>query len=238
MKLLVTGSSRGLGKAFVDYYQNKGAEAIYGLGRSELESPAYHYLTVDISDFDALQSGLGRLLLGVEHLDLVVLNAGILGRITDTSRCAMESLKKQMDVNMWANKVILDFLIEHRIAVKQVIAISSGASLSGSLGWNGYSLSKAALNMLVKLYAAEMPHTHLVALAPGLVETSMLDSIIYGDHDTKRYDSVERLRQSQHNGLVQTPQETVERIVSSLDDLRNEPSGAYVDIRNFEPGTV
>ena len=44
-------------------------------------------------------------------------------------------------------------------------------------GWNGYALSKAALNMMMKLYAAERPGTDFSALAPGLVDTAMQEAM-------------------------------------------------------------
>lgn len=232
MNVCITGSSRGLGKAFVQNYLSKGAK-VYGLGRSEVLDKRYRYTQVDIADFNALQKGLENLLEGVCELELLVLNAGILGRIQDISLCAMDQLKTEMDVNMWANKIILDFIIDKKIKVKQVIAISSGASVNGSLGWNGYSLSKAALNMLIKLYAAEMRDTHLSAIAPGLVKTEMIDSILLGDHDVERYASVQSLRESEKMGLVLSAEQTVEKISSLLGRLLQEESGSFIDIRSM-----
>lgn len=232
MNVCITGSSRGLGAAFVQKYLDEGAK-VYGLSSSEVTDKRYRYAQVDIADFDALKKGLEGLLCGVKSLDLLVLNAGILGRIQDISLCTMDQLKKEMDVNMWANKVILDFLIDKKIDVKQVIAISSGASVNGSLGWNGYSLSKAALNMLIKLYAAEMRQTHLSAIAPGLVKTEMIDSILLGDHDVKRYASVQSLRDSEKAGLILTAEQTAEKISSLLPRLLQEESGSYIDIRTM-----
>lgn len=232
MNVCITGSSRGLGKAFVQNYLSKGAK-VYGLGRSEVLDKRYRYTQVDIADFNALQKGLENLLEGVCELELLVLNAGILGRIQDVSLCAMDQLKKEMDVNMWANKIILDFIIDKKIKVKQVIAISSGASVNGSLGWNGYSLSKAALNMLIKLYAAEMRDTHLSAIAPGLVKTEMIDSILLGDHDVERYASVQSLRESEKMGLVLSAEQTVEKISMLLGRLLQEESGSFIDIRSM-----
>lgn len=232
MNVYITGSSRGLGKALAEKCLEQGAK-VYGLGRSEVTDKRYRYTRVDIADFDALKNGLESLLEGIENLDLLILNAGILGRIQDVSLCTMDQLKKEMDVNMWANKIILDFIISKKINVKQVIAISSGASVNGSLGWNGYSLSKAALNMLIKLYAAEMRDTHLSAIAPGLVKTEMIDSILLGDHDVKRYTSVQSLRDSEKMGLVLTAEQTAAKIVSLLPRLLYEESGSFIDIRTM-----
>lgn len=234
MKVFVTGTSSGLGYALAKHFVKSGAD-VYGLSRREPDNAEdYRFIACDLGDFAALETTLPMLLEGVATLDLVVLNAGTLGRIQDMSRCGMDELKAQMDVNLWANKVIIDFLLYGKIAVKQLIAVSSGASQSGSLGWNGYSLSKAALNMMMKLYANEMPETHLCALAPGLIDSPMLGSILYGDHDTARYTTVERLRQSQEEGLVLTPSECAALIDAKRGALLRFPSGEYVDIRNLD----
>ena len=232
MNVFITGSSRGLGEAFVNHYLKDGAK-VYGLGRSEQARSDYRYKQVDISDAKTLDKELLSLFEGVQNVDLIILNAGILGRIQDTSVCSMDELKRQMDINMWANKSILDFFIKNTIKVKQVIAISSGASVNGSLGWNGYSLSKAALNMLVKLYAAEMKTTHLTSLAPGLVKTDMLAGILQGDHDTQRYCSVQSLRDSEKKGLVYSPEIIAEKISKILPELLSKESGSFIDIRDL-----
>ena len=222
-----------MGEAFVNFYLKKKAK-VYGLGRSEIDREDYHYKSVDISDEKALETTLDDLFKELRKLDLIVLNAGVLGRIQDTSKCDLSQLKKEMDINMWANKTILDYCIKNKKEVKQVIAISSGASINGSLGWNGYSLSKAALNMLIKLYAAEMKETHLTSLAPGLVKTDMLDSILDGDHDTQRYTSVQSLRDSEDQGLVFSPEYIVEKIIELNPILLKYNSGSFLDIRELQ----
>lgn len=232
MNVFVTGSTRGLGAAFVNHFMHSDA-TVYGIGRSALANTGYHYRQVDVADFDALQKELATLFENTGAIDLLILNAGVLGHIRDTSQCSMQQLKYEMDVNMWANKVILDFFIHNAIPVRQVIAISSGASINGSLGWNGYSLSKAALNMLIKLYAAEMTDTHLCALAPGLVKTKMLNGILHGNHDTTRYTSVQTLRESEDAGIVLPPETVVEKIMEAMPKILKSTSGAFLDIRNL-----
>ena len=65
-----------------------------------------------------------------------------------------------MQINVWANKLIIDTLLANINNVKQIVGISSGASQSGARSWNGYALSKAALNMLISIYSAEVSNTH------------------------------------------------------------------------------
>lgn len=233
MNVMITGSSSGLGYALAQRYLLSGA-SVYGTSRHAPDNASdYCFVSCDFAVPESIDGNLPKLLEGVTKLDLLYLNAGTLGHIQDMSACTMDELKRQMDVNLWANKVILDYLIRENIAVKQVIAISSGASQSGSLGWNGYSISKTALNMMVKLYAQEMLQTHLSALAPGLVDSPMLRSILSGDHDTSRYTTVQRLRESEESGLVRTPAEAAALIEERRELLLTYESGSYVDIRQM-----
>ena len=99
---------------------------------------------------------------------------------------AVDEMKRVMEINVWANKTVLDWLHNSAVRVDQVVMISSGAAVLGNRGWGGYALSKAALNMLARLYAHEFPQTHLCALAPGIIDTAMMDYLCEqaGDHRT------------------------------------------------------
>ena len=74
--------------------------------------------------------------------------------------------------------------------------------MNGSKGWGAYSLSKAGLNMLLKVYAKEMPETHFTALAPGIIDTPMVQHIIKNVND-EIYPSVSTLEYFHRRVLFQ-----------------------------------
>ena len=150
--VLVTGVSMGLGHGFARALLEDG-ERVYGLSRREPEDlPGMIFRAMDLADFDAVPGELSRLLDGLSRLDLLILNAGVLGEIRDMRESPLADLKNVMDVNLWSNKVLLDAIFESGIVVTQVVAISSGAAVNGNRGWSGYSISKAAFLMMMKLY--------------------------------------------------------------------------------------
>ena len=166
-------------------------------------------------------------LLGDVELDIAILNAGMVGELRDMEETSLHQIEAVMDLNVWANKVILDRL-KHR-TVKQIVAISSGASVSGARGWNAYALSKAVLNMLVRLYAQEMPHTHLTSLAPGLIDTPMMEHILrFGDEE--RFAVVRRLKES----AKMSSEDAARLLIDSFSKLLEYPSGEYLDIRKLD----
>lgn len=236
--VLVTGVSAGIGLGLLRESLRRG-DSVFGLGRRPPPEPAapperdrLRFAACDLTVSDAIPGALASLLRDVPRLDLVVLNAGILGDIADMAETSLEQLKAILDVNLWPNKVILDALFAGPWEVDQVVAISSGASVSGARGWNGYALSKAALNMLMKLYAAERPGTHVSALAPGLVDTGMQDKVRALDEDL-RFPTVDRLKQAAGTPDMPGPEEAAPRLLEAMQAVRRRNSGDFYDVRSL-----
>jgi len=228
-KVFITGIGSGLGKALAELFVEKGY-TVYALSRhlpAQLKGKI-KFVQADLLALEEIHLKMEQLLEGVDSIDLAVLNAGLLTPLKDISQTPIYEMEKMMDLNVWSNKVILDHFIKKPVQVKQVVAISSGASVNGNRGWHGYSISKAALNMLIKLYSREMEGTHLVALAPGLILTPMLEEFVLSA-DEEKFPSVKRIKQSPK----MTPQEAAERIFNLIPRLKNFESGSYLDVRKI-----
>jgi len=233
---LITGNSSGLGLGLTMTLLRQGA-TVYGLSRRgcPLRSGKLHDRRCDLTDLNAIDSVLVDLLDGVTTLDIVILNAGVLGEVRDLSQTPQPDIEQMMTVNVWSNKVLIDFLIRKRVGIGQLVLISSGASISGHRGWGAYSLSKATLNMLGRLYAREMPGTHIISLAPGLVDTAMQDYLCDPQKtDVSRYPSLQNLRDARGTIGMPGPDEVAEKILKAVPQLPELfESGDYVDIRNL-----
>ena len=232
--VLITGNSSGLGLGLANACLGRG-NRVYGISRRGAPEPHPSLLEVkaDLADLDRIRPTLSALLADVDSLQLVVLNAGILGPIQPIHSSSMETLQQVMTVNVWSNKVLLDTLMDLPLKPEQILLISSGAAINGSYGWSGYALSKAALNMLTQLYAHEMPDTHLTALAPGLVDTAMQD-VLCDEVDPEKYPSVDKLRAARTTPGMPHPDEAANRILDICPRLKAFPSGSFVDIRNLQ----
>ena len=228
---LITGTSSGLGRGLARVLLAQGWQ-VYGCSRRCSGLLDLREVQVDLTAHDTVGERLDRLLDGVPGLDLVVLNAGMLGAIRDISETPLSELKQVMEVNVWANKTLLDWLHATDIPVGQILLISSGAAVLGNRGWGGYALSKAALNMLAKLYAHEFPDTHLSALAPGIIDTAMMDQLC-DESDAERFPALQRLRQARGTDAMPGAGAAAERVLSVLPALRERPSGSFVDIREI-----
>ncbi len=234
--VLLTGASSGLGHAFAQTYLAAGWN-VYAVSRRPpadlLDHTRLIFQPLDLSTDDEIADSIDRLLANIQQVDLAILNAGVLGRFGDLTEIPVAEMKQTMDVNLWANKLVLDGLFARGRNVTQVVMISSGASVNGNRGWNGYALSKAALNMLTKLAAAERPHTHFTAFSPGLVDTAMQDTLCTQPADP-RFPSLEVLRSKRGTPEMSMPEEAARRMVPLFAELPSRTdSGAFVDVRRL-----
>ncbi|MFP4260325.1 MAG: SDR family NAD(P)-dependent oxidoreductase [Opitutales bacterium] len=232
--ILITGVSSGLGHGLAKLYLEKGA-AVYGCSRrrpADLLDAGLHWAAIDLSAAEAAQPAFRKLIEPVDGFDCAILNAAKLGTIRDMADTPLPDLRETMEINVWANKWLLDTLFEGDRQVAQVVGISSGASQSGSRGWNGYSLSKAALNMLIKLYAGERPNTHFTALAPGLVDTEMQDYLT-GLPEDDRYKPLEILKAAKGTDKMPDGETCARLLLDVFSQLQSYPSGEYVDVRKM-----
>ena len=234
MKIFISGVSSGLGYGLAKVYLAMGYE-VYGCSRrkpKDLVDQGLHFAVIDLADSGVGPRSFCELINDVLHFDLVILNAGKLGQIRDMKEASLEDLRETMEINVWSNKWLLDCLFTDERSVEQVVAISSGASQSGSRGWNGYSLSKSALNMLIKLYAGERSQTHFTSLAPGLIDTAMQDYLTSLPQDP-RYKPLDILKAAKETEIMPDGETCARRLIEVFPKLLQIESGNYVDIRKL-----
>ena len=225
--ILITGCSSGLGLALTNYYLQKGFK-VYGISRNkpEIQNQNFIHISFDLSQISDIKTSLTTILKEIKNLDLVFLNAGMLGKIKILQELSIEEMQEVYNLNVYANKELLDILMQ--IDVKNIFIISSGASKTGYKGWGSYSLSKAGDNMLVNLYSNEMFNTKIIALAPGVIKTPMTDYIRF-ELDENIFTSAKKLNE----GLVQTAFETAIKIDAFINRIDEFETGSYVDIRQI-----
>lgn len=143
----------------------------------------------DIRDFDKIDL-LGPLLAEkFGGLDIFVGNAGVLGTLAPVGHSKAGDWQKVMDVNLNANfRLIrtLDPLLQAAPAGR-VIFTTSGLGERPLAYWGAYGASKAGLNMLAQIYAAETQKTSLKInlVDPGVVQTALLDDAFPGGYQGK-----------------------------------------------------
>lgn len=226
---LVTGASRGIGRAIALKLASEGAHIIATArtvgGLEELDDAiqaaggSSTLVPLDIKDFE----GIDRLGTPIAErwgkLDILVGNAGILGSLTPLQHLKPNTFDDLMAINVTANYRLirsLEPLIRASDAGRAVF-ITSGAAHTARAYWGGYAVSKAALEMLVRTWAAELATSNATAnlLNPGPIATRMRRQAMPGEDQA----------------ALPTPEQLANAMVSlcSVDTITN---GAVYDFKD------
>jgi len=183
-KAMVVGASRGLGLALAEEWCERGWRVITTVrGRpKELETLASRYPgnveieTVDIAKADTVKALRARQ--EGRRVDVLFINAGIARAINATPASVDEQDFLDMMLTNALSPVRAVELLDDLVPAGGVVAVMTSelGSITNSNGsWQIYSSSKAALNMLMKGFAARRPDDPraLLLVAPGWVRTSM-----------------------------------------------------------------
>ncbi len=195
---LVTGASRGIGRAVALELARQGAHVI-ALARTqgaleELDDEIRKLggeatlVPCDLKDVDALDRLGAAIYERWKKLDILVANAGILGPITPISHIDPPKWDEALQVNVTANYRLirsLDILLRASDAGRAVF-VSSGAGHKAIFDpyRAAYSVTKAALEALARTYAAETATTSQVKVMvanPGPLRTKMRAAVAPGE---------------------------------------------------------
>ena len=192
---VVTGASRGIGRAVALAVAREGAHVIM-LARTvgaleEVDDEIRSHggsstlVPVDVTDLEALDRLGGSIYERWGKLDILVGNAGLLGQLSPLGHIEPKVWDQVLAVNVTANwRLIrsLDPLLQQSDAGRAVF-VTSGAAVNCRPFWGVYSVSKAALDALVKTYAAEVDSGTVRAnmFNPGPVRTAMRAKAVPGE---------------------------------------------------------
>lgn len=176
-RVLVTGSSRGIGKAIADALAAEGYQVVTHSIRSGGTD-----LQFDIADRAAAKAALEADIAANGPYYGVVLNAGV---NCDNAFPAMEDEEwdKVIDTDLTGFYNVLKPCVMPMVSARikgRIIALSSVSGIAGNRGQVNYSAAKAGIIGAVKALAVELAKRGITvnAIAPGVIETEMVDSII------------------------------------------------------------
>lgn len=227
-KIFITGCTSGLGLALLENlsrFDNK----IFTLGKRKVKKKKIKSLICNFKNLKNLNNKLESLITN-KKLDYVILNAGVLGNIKKINEIDLSEVEKIFKINFFANKKIIDYLINNKIKVKVVVSISSGAALEPKVGWYSYCASKSALKFLIDSYAKEFPRIKFFNVAPGLIKTKMQLQI--SKVNAKKIKSVKKFQNLYKKNLIPSPKEVSLKLIKLLPSLNKITSGSFIDLRD------
>jgi NAD(P)-dependent dehydrogenase (short-subunit alcohol dehydrogenase family) len=193
---LVTGASRGIGAATAEALAAAGAhvilvartataleeveERIHAAGGSATIAP------LDLTDGESIGKLAGAVAERWEKLDVLVLNAAMLGSLTPVQDIDPKEYSRLLSLNLLANQALIaafDPLLK-RADRADVVALTSSVGGEPRAFWGAYGSSKAALETLLGSYADETEYTgrlHVHIVDPGATRTRMRANAFPGE---------------------------------------------------------
>ena len=185
---LITGASRGIGRAVALRFAQEGAQLILCARTKgaleklddeilELTGDNVTLAPIDLSDFDAIDHMAAAVFERFKRLDVLIGNAGLLTPLKPMPQVKPEEWDQVININLTANYRLLrsfDPLIRTSEAGRAIF-VSSTVTQGTWPFWGAYAVSKAGLETMVKTYASENKKSNIKAniLNPGPTRTTM-----------------------------------------------------------------
>ena len=186
---LVTGASRGIGRAIATRLAEHGAtvvaaargdHAVACAGELTAAGHRVEAITLDVTDAAAVEAAPGDIVKRLGRLDIVVSNAGI-ARDQLLMRMKREDWDAVLATNLTATFLLAQAAMRPMLKQKsgRIIAISSVVGQMGNAGQANYAASKAGLIGFAKALAREVASRSITVnvVAPGMIETEMTRAI-------------------------------------------------------------
>ena len=189
--VIVTGGSRGIGRAVVELFSAEGADVTFlfrentaaaaevvAAGRAAGRQIAAEQ--VDVRDPQGCAAAVERVAERGGRIDILVNNAGLvrdnlLGLLED------DDLRAVLDTNIGGLFNLTRAVVPHMIARRtgKIINVSSAAGEKGGRGQTNYAASKGAINAFTRALAVELAPRRITvnAVAPGVIETDLSQAI-------------------------------------------------------------
>ena len=189
--VVVTGGSRGIGRAVVDVLANDGADVTFfyrdnaeaadaAVAAARAAGRTVAAERVDVRDAASCVAAVERIADRTGRIDVLVNNAGII-RDGPLAGFSDEDVRDVLDTNVTGvfnvTRAVVPFMIARRSG--RIVNLSSVSGAKGGRGQTNYAASKGAIDAFTRALAVELAPRKIAvnAVAPGVIETEMSQAV-------------------------------------------------------------
>ncbi len=235
---IITGTSRGLGRAIAEEALNTGATVI-GIARSgAIDHKNYTHKSLDIGNISLLLASIPVLFPQIPDARKIILinNAGTLGKVGKLGELNSAEIENVYSVNLTAPAILINaFLSAYRaiLGKKIIVNVSSGAANNPSDGWSGYCATKAGLAMLTLVVAKEEQlrtnNYSIYSFDPGVMDTEMQSEL--RSVSERDFSKVQQYHALKEQNLLAEPHVVAKKIISVVEHPERFPE-TNISVRN------
>ncbi len=177
--IVITGASRGIGRALAEKFLNEGFFVI-GTSRSgeaEYSHENLMFVPLELSQVESRKTCAATIQALDKKINILINNAGIWHPEDEAQTIDVAVLQETLDSNVIGSIDFTEQLLAHNLISEQIINISSrrgSLSFTTTCLYPNYGISKAALNMFTRILAARLAGKVIVSsVHPGYVKTDM-----------------------------------------------------------------
>jgi NAD(P)-dependent dehydrogenase (short-subunit alcohol dehydrogenase family) len=196
---LITGASRGIGAAVAERFVQEGAHVVLAArtvgGLEEVDDKiraaggTATLVPADLRDFIKIDELAAKLFDRYGRLDILVGNAAEFGVFSPLGHIDPAIWSEVIDLNLTANWRLIRAMdpLLRAAPTGRAIFVTSGVARASPAYWGPYAVGKAALEMLVKIYAGEIAQTQVRAnlIDPGSVRTRLRARAFPGENPAR-----------------------------------------------------
>lgn len=236
---IITGCSKGLGRALTELLTEKKENFVVGVSRSALDQKEnFLPVSLDLGDIPAVTDNLKKIFPAGEFQRIVLINnAAWIGEIAPLGNLDANGIQGIYNLNIISPAILLNEFVKqykNKEAEKIVVNISSGAASKAIDGWSGYCSTKAALNQLSLVAEEESKLKNYgikyYSLSPGIFDTEMQD--IIRSSSVENFSRAEIFRSYKNNGELSDPDDVAGKILWLIEN-RDGYNEVLVDVRDF-----
>lgn len=237
--VLITGGSRGIGRACAIAFAERGARVAINFRSdkaaatetiTQMPGEGHFAIKADISDSNAAYELIEYVIAEFGQLDILINNAGVYlpHPLTDTD---YKSWQNQWQITLTTNLIApanlcycaTQYMINN--GGGRIVNVSSRGAFRGEPQYSAYGASKAGLNALGQSLARELaPHNIFIGtVAPGFVSTDMAQDILESE-------AGETIRQQSPLNRVATPEEVAHCVLFMASEQASFTTGAILDV--------
>ena len=217
---LISGSSRGIGKAITKLLLNN-KWRVYGFSRNNnITHPNFYHKTVDLANLKSFNT-IKFPEIKTDDTILLINNASIIGNITQLDKKLAKEICSEYNLNIISPTIMCGkFLAKYQYNNKIIFNISSGAAQHPISSWGTYCSSKAALEMLTKVIEKEKyKNLRIFSISPGVVNTDMQKEI--RETSKLNFPIVKKFQEYHQNNELEKPDNIAKKIYHIIQNLQH-----------------